>query len=200
MARHAASALKSRKRTADDKENAEASAKTITKKSKIASSNPQPSPTTITTTAAAANMTTVNIAISNHIPLRDIGGQHDNVPDQSGNITLLPALSSPPVPSPMNSPTWSTASSSDIEYPSIGELLQEIHNETMLRHYNLPLYEVILVQHGIATVNDIVGKVNDNFFAEIGFPSEDFVLKVFRDRARQVKLLAEGCGVSQPRI
>lgn len=69
----------------------------------------------------------------------------------------------------------------------------------MLHHYNLPLYEAILMQHGIATVND-VDKVKDGFFAEIGFPSQDFILKVFRDRAGRAKLLAEGCGVSQPRI
>jgi len=69
----------------------------------------------------------------------------------------------------------------------------------MLRHYNLPQYEAILVQNGIANVDD-VDRATDAFLNEIGFPPEDFVLEVFRDRARRAKLIADGYGVSQPRI
>lgn len=145
-------------------------------------------------------MATVNIAISNYIPLRDIGGlgqYHINVPVPSGSITPLAISSSPSASSTIRSPT--RVSSPSIEYPPVGEILQEIHDETMLRNYNLPQYEAVLVQNGITNVSD-VDRVRDAFLAEIGFPSEDFVLKVFRDRAGRAKLLAEGCGVSQPRI
>jgi hypothetical protein len=139
-------------------------------------------------TATATNMATVNIAISNYIPLRDIDGQyHINVPGASGSIAPFAVLPSPRT----SSPTRSRISSPGVDYLSIGELLQEIHNETMLGHYNLPQYETILVQHGIANVND-VGRVRDGFLAELGFPSENFILKVFRDRAERAKLLAEG--------
>jgi hypothetical protein len=69
----------------------------------------------------------------------------------------------------------------------------------MLRHYNLPQHEEILVQHGIVNVND-VDRVRDEFLTGLGFPSEDFILKVFRDRAGRAKLMAEGYGVSQPRV
>lgn len=69
----------------------------------------------------------------------------------------------------------------------------------MLRHYNLPQYEGILVQHGIVNVNDLV-RARNEFLAGLGFPSDDFILEVLRDRAGRAKLIAEGYSVSQPRV
>lgn len=147
-------------------------------------------------------MATVNIAISNYIPLHDIGGAgHINVPVPSGSIAPLVMLPSPPsASSTTRSPTSSRISSPGIvDYPSIGGILQEIHDETILRHYNLPQYEPLLVQSGIANVSDVC-RADDVFLAEIGFPSDNLILEVLRDRAGRAKLMAEGYSVSQPRF
>lgn len=204
-ARHTAPALKGHKRGADNKENTKTETSSVAKKCKVAPSSSPASPTTTvaTSTATAANMATVNITISNYIPLHDIGDQYQAnvpVPSRIQGIAPLAASLSPPAPSTINSPTRST-SSPDIEYEylPVGKILQEIHDETVLRHYNLPQYQTALVQHGIVNVNDAYF-ARYNFLTSIGFPSEDLILKVFRDRAGRAKYVAEGWGVSQPRI
>lgn len=144
----------------------------------------------------------VNISILNCLPPCDNNAQQRLV--VAGPSGAIPTSPSPSPPISLhdseseNTPT-ELRIPSPAEYQSIGSFLHELHDGTMLAHFNLPQYEPSFLQHGITTVADIF-RLNDSRLIELGLPSDTFLLKALRDRAGHSSLMAEGHGVSQSKF
>ena len=157
---------------------------------------PKKAKTTALSSASALSSSTVNINISNPIPLSDRAGQrHINTPIMSPADKPLAIKYLPTSPTSSSNVTSSPIPATPPDYPTINIVLEDLHNA--FPSFNLPQYFSAFRDFGMVTVED-VRNVSDDNLVKTGLPL--FVLDHFREHAERLALGAEGYGVSAPRF
>jgi hypothetical protein len=156
---------------------------------------PKKAKTTALSSASALSSSTVNINISNPIPLSDRAGQHHiNTPIVSPADKPL-AIKLPTSPTSSSNVTSSPIPATPPDYPTINVVLEDLHNA--FPYFNLPQYFSAFRDFGMVTVEDVRNVSNDDL-VKTGLPL--VVLDYFREHAECLALGAEGYGVSAPRF